>query len=141
MNDEDFKIVGDHAEYRPMGRISLQQAIKMVAAAISLARERHVRNLLIDVSHLTGFKPPSVIDRYHFMHEWARAAGGTVRIAMVARPEMIDPQKFGVTVGVNLGLTSDVFASEEEALRWLTESSKSDPKPADGPRPSSDKNP
>jgi hypothetical protein len=98
----------------------------MVAAAVALARERHVRSLLVNVSRLTGFKPPSLIDRYHFMHEWARAAGGSVRIAMVARPELIDPQKFGVTVGANIGLTSDVFTSEEEALRWLEELSEAD---------------
>jgi hypothetical protein len=126
MKEEDFKIVGGHAEYRPTGRVSLEQAIQMVAAAVALARERHVRSLLVNVSRLTGFKPPSLIDRYHFMHEWARAAGGSVRIAMVARPELIDPQKFGVTVGANIGLTSDVFTSEEEALRWLEELSEAD---------------
>jgi hypothetical protein len=124
MNEEDFKIVGDHAEYRPSGQVSLDQAIQAVASAITLARERHVRNLLVDTSRLTGFKSPSLIERYHFVHDWARAAGGAVRLAMVARPEMIDPQKFGVTVAANAGLIGDVFASEEEALRWLSELSE-----------------
>ena len=31
-------------------------------------------------------------------------------MVMVARPEMIDPQKFGVTVARNTGLTGDVPA-------------------------------
>jgi hypothetical protein len=38
---------------------------------------------------------------------------------MVARPEMIDPEKFGVTVGRNNGLVCDVFPSEPEAEAWL----------------------
>jgi len=126
MNEEDFKIVGGHAEYRPTAQVSLDEAIQAVTSAITLARERHVRNLLVDVSRLTGFNSPSLIERYHFVHEWARAAGGAVRISMVARPEMIDPHKFGVTVAANAGLTGNVFASEGEALRWLEELSEAD---------------
>ena len=38
---------------------------------------------------------------------------------MVARAEMIDPQKFGVTVAENLGLITDVFTLQAEALAWL----------------------
>jgi hypothetical protein len=38
---------------------------------------------------------------------------------MVARPDMIDPQKFGVTVARNAGLTGEVSESEEEARAWL----------------------
>jgi preprotein translocase subunit YajC len=38
---------------------------------------------------------------------------------MVARAEMIDPKKFGVTVAANSGLVGDVFESEEKALAWL----------------------
>ena len=60
------------------------------------------------------------------MREWARAAGGAVRLAMVARPEMIDPQKFGVTVAANIGLNADVSTSDEEALHWPEELSDAD---------------
>jgi hypothetical protein len=68
---------------------------------------------------LAGFQPPNVIQRYCFIHEWATASGYSVRVAIVAHPEMIDPQKFGVTVALNVGFASDVFASEVEALVWL----------------------
>ena len=65
------------------------------------------------------FDSPDIATRYFFIHEWARAAGGCVFVVLVARPEMIDPQKFGVTVAANAGLTSEVFDSEEEARAWL----------------------
>ncbi|MDX1440414.1 MAG: hypothetical protein R3284_10985, partial [Rubricoccaceae bacterium] len=54
-----------------------------------------------------------------FIHEWAEAAHGAVRVALLARPEMLDPERFGVTVAANLGFTADAFTSEEEALAWL----------------------
>jgi hypothetical protein len=53
------------------------------------------------------------------MTRWAAAAQGLVKVAVVTKPEMIDAQKFGVTVAANHGLALDVFTSEEEALAWL----------------------
>jgi hypothetical protein len=46
-------------------------------------------------------------------------AAGAVRIAVVAKPEMIDPHMFGITVANNRGLISDAFTSEADALAWL----------------------
>jgi hypothetical protein len=40
-------------------------------------------------------------------------------MAMVVRPEMMDPDKFEVTVATNRGLIGNVFDSEKEALAWL----------------------
>jgi hypothetical protein len=50
---------------------------------------------------------------------WADEASGGVRLAMVARAEMIDPEKFGVTVAANRGLVSNIFTTELEARAWL----------------------
>jgi hypothetical protein len=121
---EQYQIFEGHAEFRPAGHMPLSQAVQLVTMAITFTREQNITKLLIDTTGLTGFESPSVAARYFFMKEWAYAAGGLVCIAMVAQPEMIDPQKFGVTVGANLGLQSNVFASEEEALAWLR-----DPRP------------
>ena len=119
MNElQGFEIVGDHAEYRPIGELSLARAIQLITSGIAFARERQVKNLMVVTLGLTGFQPPNVIERYHFINEWAKASG-SVRVAVVTYPEMIDPQKFGVTVAANIGFVSDVFTSEEEALTWL----------------------
>jgi hypothetical protein len=40
---------------------------------------------------------------------------------MVARAEMIHPQKFGVLVATNRGLVSNIFTTEAEARAWLAE--------------------
>jgi hypothetical protein len=116
---QDFEIVGSHAEYRPTGELLLDQATQLIASGIAFARKRQVKNLMVVTLGLTGFQPPNVIQRFYFIHEWARASDGGVRVAVVAHPEMIDPQKFGVTVALNIGFVSDVFTSEEEALTWL----------------------
>ena len=40
-------------------------------------------------------------------------------MAIVARPELIDPQKIGVLMAQNRGATGDVFTTEAAALAWL----------------------
>ena len=116
---QDFEIVGDHAEYRPIGELALGQATELITSGIAFARERQVKKLMVVTLGLAGFQPPNVIERYYFVHKWAKASDYFVRVVMVAHPEMIDPQKFGVTVATNIGFISDVFTSEEQALAWL----------------------
>jgi hypothetical protein len=38
---------------------------------------------------------------------------------LVVNQEMIDPDRFGVTVAMNRGLNGNVFSTEEEAIAWL----------------------
>jgi hypothetical protein len=116
---EHFEILKEHAVFRPTGKVSIEQAVELVTAAIAFARSLHIRQLLVDASNLTGFEPPSVTTRYFFIQKWARAAAGGVRVAFVARPEMIDPQKFGTIVAANVGFIADTFTTEEDALIWL----------------------
>jgi hypothetical protein len=115
---ENFEILKDYVVFRPSGKVTLERAVEMVTDAIVFAREHCIRKLLVNTSNLTGFEPPSLTARYFFVHDWARAARD-VRVAFVTRPERIDPQKFGITVAVNLGSIAEVFTSEEDALKWL----------------------
>ena len=115
----DFDILEDHAVFRPTGGVSLTEAAQLITSTISFAREQKVRKLLLVITGLTGFPPPNLANRYFFFHEWARAAQGQVAVAFVARPEMIDPEKIGISIGENAGLTCEAFTTEEPALAWL----------------------
>jgi hypothetical protein len=123
---EHFHITEDCAFFRPVGQASFQQAVHLVTTAITFARERRVRRLLVSTLQLTGIAVPTVTDRYYMAQEWADAAMGTVKLALVTRPELIDPEKFGMTVAYNMGLRANVFSSEEEALIWLLDDKSGD---------------
>jgi hypothetical protein len=116
---EYFETLDDISVFRPIGHVSLDQAVQIVSAAIAYARDQNIRKLLVVTSALSGFEPPGIFARFSLVEEWVRASRGVVRVALVARPEMIDFQKFGVTVANNRGLISDVFSSEDEAKAWL----------------------
>jgi hypothetical protein len=120
MNKADnFQVQAGLAVFRPSGEVTLGRGIEMVTSAINEARQLGIRKMLVVTTGLTGFASPSLGTRYFFVHEWAKAAQGKVSVALVARPEMIDPQKFGVTVANSAGLTTDVFTTEGEAMAWL----------------------
>ena len=116
---EHFEILENYAAFRPTGKVTLQRAVEMVTDAIAFAREHSIRKLLVNTSNLTGYEQPDVATRYFFVHDLARAAARRVRVALVTRPERIDPQKFGITVAANIGFIAEVFTSAEDALKWL----------------------
>lgn len=116
---EHFEIKEGHAVFRPTGDVSLEDGVRLVTSAIAFAREHQIKKLLVVTTGLTGFKAPSLSDRYFLFREAARAAQGAVSISLVVRPELIDPERLGMLVAKNAGLRIDVFASEGEALAWL----------------------
>ena len=105
--------------YRPVGFVSFDEAVALVSAAIAAAQRNQVRDLLVDTTALRGFPSPDTFQRFLAVVAWSDEARGKVHLAMIARAEMIDPQKFGVTVAANRGMASNIFTTEVEARAWL----------------------
>ena len=117
--ERDFQFLDGYAAFRPTGRVSFDEAVITIADALSYAMSQRVNRLLVDTTGLTGFPSPSVWERFWMASEWAAVAHSAVRLAVVARPELIDPDRFGVTVARNRGLFANVFSAEPEAIEWL----------------------
>jgi hypothetical protein len=116
---ENFEILKEYSVFRPTGRVHIEQAVELVTAAITFARARLIRKLLIDASNLIVIEKPSYGSQYFFVRDWARAAAGCVCVAIVVRQERFDLQKFGTTVAANVGFIADSFTTEEDATIWL----------------------
>lgn len=113
------EVSGDCVYYRPVGKVTLEQGAELVDQAIGYARDRALPKLLVNCTGLVGFPSPTLPQRYFLVRGWAQTAQGRVQVAMVARAEMIDPEKFGITVARNAGLTAEVYPTEPEAVAWL----------------------
>jgi len=117
---EHFEIMTEgYACYRPEGEVSLEEGVGLIARAITYSGEQQIRQLLIDTTRLTGYRLPDTMDRFGMGVEMAGAQKAPVKVVLVAKPELIDPQRFGVTVARNRGLFGNVFGSEAEARAWL----------------------
>lgn len=119
MGEAWFEVVGDVAWFRMTGQQELADGVLQIADAIARAKAQGLDKLLVDIRHITGVEPPGIAARHWLMGEWAREGRASVRVAMVTRPEFIDPDRFGVIVGMNSGFVSNVFEDENRALDWL----------------------
>ena len=119
LSPDHFEVVAGRGFFRPVGKVSLDEAVELVDGAIAHARASGITRLMVNGLRLTGFESPSLSERYFLVEKWARTANGAVRFALVVHPHMIDPQKFGVTVAVNRRLIGDVFVKEASAIAWL----------------------
>jgi hypothetical protein len=116
---EHFEVMEGYCCYRLSGHGPLAEAAGKVIEVIALCREQRIDKLLIDTTNWTGHQSPDTLERYTWAQAFAEAARSMVRVAMVVRPEMVDPDNFEVTVARNRGLMGNVFDSERDALAWL----------------------
>ncbi len=120
MNNPDcIQMAEGYARYRPKGEVLFQEAVDLVSGAIAFAYTNHIRKLLVDITQLTGFESPGIWERFLMAIQCAQAAHLSVVVAVVAKAEHIDPDRFGVMVARNHGLICNVFAAEDDALAWL----------------------
>lgn len=115
-----IQIIDDCAYYRPAGRVNLDEAVELLDQAIAYARKQRIPKLFVNAVELTGFPSPSLPERYFLARKFAATAQGAVQLSLVIRPEMIDPERFGILVARNAGMNADVFTNERDALAWLT---------------------
>ena len=103
----------------------LERMVELVARAIRQAVARHWPHLLVDAAGV-AFEPPSLAVRHRVVRHWAEAANGRLRLALVVRPDCIDPEHFGAVAAANFGLAGQVFDRETDALAWLREEHAAD---------------
>jgi hypothetical protein len=120
---ENFEVMEGYGCYRLSGHGRLADAASKVIEAITFSQEQGISNLLIDTTRWTGHESPDTLERFNVAQAFAYAARSAVKMAMVVRPEMMDPDKFEVTVARNRGLVGNVFDSEKDALAWLLDPS------------------
>ena len=116
---DSFQIEEGYASFRPVGKVSLEEGAAACVEAIRLAGDQGITRLLINLTRLTGLGPLSTLDRFWLAKQCASAARPGFKVAVVANPDLIDQQHFGVMVARNRGLLANVCTTEEEAQAWL----------------------
>jgi hypothetical protein len=116
---ESFEVKRGVGMSRPVGECTLVEAVEVVKHAIARSRTQRVAALLISARGIYGVPIPNLIDRFLAVEDWADAAQGMLSVALVVHPKYIHPQRFGVKVASDFGLSMDVFTSETNALAWL----------------------
>jgi hypothetical protein len=76
--------------------------------------------LLLDYTGAYRYGEVELVDRYLFgEHTQILARCSVVKVAVVARPERVDPERFAEMVAQNRGINLRIFTSVEDATEWL----------------------
>jgi hypothetical protein len=124
-HDIDLQREGDLAVVRLTNLPSLSTAAERIDQAIEATYQSGLRKLLLVITTVpalapgTGVDVPTLAQRSAMVRRWSQTSRGLVTVAMVCEPQFIDPQKFGVAVAANFGMTANVFSEEGEAREWL----------------------
>jgi hypothetical protein len=114
-----FEVLEHYARFDPTGVVSWSQAVERAIEVIRHSEAIGVERLLVNVTGLSGFDPPNLLQRFTLAVKFASVTRSRIRIALVASPELLDPDRFGLTVARNRGLNANVFTDQAEALAWL----------------------
>jgi hypothetical protein len=106
----DLRLAGPHA---------FSEAVDAVDVFLRDAVADGVSLVLLDLRGLTGVGVPDLAARAWMLRRWAATSQGRVRIAIVAPPELIDPDRFGVVLARGFGMDGNVFEVEDDARDWL----------------------
>jgi hypothetical protein len=101
-----------------MGEMSWRSMVSLMAQAMAECQAAQVTKLLVDISE-TSQVPLTAADRFELSTALAETWDRSIRIAVVARPDQMDKDRFGELVARNRGLVVKGWTSEEEALAWL----------------------
>ena len=116
----DGILITEHEGYWELGlrpTPSFPKVMRQLQEVRVFCKDKKPARLMLDLRGIIGTF--TVTDRYELGSFGGSLQGLVGRVAVIAQPEFIDPEKFGVQVAQNRGLNVDVFTSAEAALGWL----------------------
>jgi DNA-binding response OmpR family regulator len=100
------------------GNLAFDAALRLLKQVCDTAKENEVHKILVNALALDG--ELSTLERYNLgveMAAYLKQRRMNPKLAFVGKPPAVDG--FGVRVGQNRGLITEVFSSQQEALNWL----------------------
>lgn len=100
------------------GTLAFDAALLLLKQVCDTAKEKEVNKILVNALGVDG--ELATVERYRLGTEvtaYLKQRQMSPRLAFVGKPPAVDG--FGVRVAQNRGITTEVFSSQQEALRWL----------------------
>jgi hypothetical protein len=102
---------------RLSGAAPVSESVALVPEIVSECLRLKVGRVIVDFSHVRA--PVSTTERFELGKAATPFARHGIRIAALARPDQLDPERFGARVATNRGVTVRAFTDIESARAWL----------------------
>jgi hypothetical protein len=113
-----FEVKDAYALFRPSGRASVESFLALIESAVRACQSEGVTKMLLDARKLEH--PPLTTHQiFAFATGLAAFWDRRIRLAIVSRPDQMDPERFGRLVAGNRGLHFSSHLDEADALRDL----------------------
>jgi hypothetical protein len=123
---EHFETTEGRGVYRPQGSASAWQLADLITEALEHASATQLREILINISSMSGFEAPGPAYRRWAVRRWASTLRPRIPLVIVARRDHICPEKVGLLVAAEEGLDAHICETEAEAASWLQAMSSSE---------------
>lgn len=103
------------------GPFKMEDMQDAFSESFNIAAKKNLILILVDGLDLHGH-PPTTFERFklgEYVAELCLRFGKPVRIAVVGKVPIVDPNRFGEMVARNRGVNGKVFTDLEEAKAWL----------------------
>lgn len=122
----ELSVVDDRIQADCKGFFDLNESAAIFREAFAMADRMELSKVLVHFVEVLGV--PTTTQRFELATKIAKAYSNRkparfLLVAMLLRPEALDPKRFGETVARNRGMAARVTDDEAEALAWLNSES------------------
>lgn len=124
--DLQIELKPNYVHLHCRGAFRSDALLEVWESAFRVAIDEGRKAVLVDLRDLEG-APPTTVERYEQGVRFAEAQqrfGLGILIAVVGHEPLVDPEKFGETVGKNRGGFGAVFTDIEKAVDWIEEEAR-----------------
>ena len=118
-------------EARLLGPFEFERHKKQIAIVAQACMDRKQTRLLCNTLGLVGTL--TTLERYESGKLAAALAAGSVRVALLGKPPVLDSGTFGSVVARNRGLDNAAFTDRSLAVAWLMSSPENPSTPSKDP--------
>ena len=117
-NDLRIEKKDDHLLVTFSGEFSGTSGKKVVDTMIDASSESGEQRVVLDCRGMTG--KMGLFEKFEVAVYGRRIVGTIDRLAIINRPEVMEPDNFVKTVANNRGVNLNLFTELDEGVRWVT---------------------
>ena len=73
---EYLEVTESHCRFLHPNTVSMVESVELMTRAIAFCRDQKIPKLLVDASGLTHLSPPTLVDRFLMVEDWAQQRAG-----------------------------------------------------------------
>ena len=101
------------------GEFGVESGKRVVDAMLTASKQCNRDRVVLDCRKMTGKMP--LFAKFEVAVYGGKVVGTISRLAIIGRPELIEPDRFVSTVAKNRGVNVEIFSEYDKGVSWALE--------------------